>query len=369
MPSSRLGRLFHYGCESVRSRLSSPRNADRPSSPLALATSLTWGAASETFRRSTSSPSDGPQTSAFLSERNLNRLVDKLGQMRGAALKLGQFLSIQESGALPKELEEVLRRVQAGADYMPDWQMQVSVFSPFHYWLTARLLLTTKGFRSLLQEVMRADLGENWRDKFIDFNPIPVASASIGQVHLGTIPSPTGGEPMQVAVKIQFPGVASSIASDLSNLSLLLTSSALLPKGLYLGSTIKAMRGELKDECDYLREADCARRFGSFLGVGARGEEGNKGGLFRVPRIVDDLCSPRVLTMERMEGKPLSRVMNLPQEQKDRVRHPAFPLVAFDASATLSVLISKPLLASPRSCIRSDPTFSCSASKSSSSSG
>ena len=225
----------------------------------------------------------------------MNRLVDKLGQMRGAALKLGQFLSIQESGALPRELEEVLRRVQAGADYMPDEQMQ---------------------------EILREDLGQDWRERFIDFNPIPVASASIGQVHTGTIPSPTAGagQTMPVAVKIQFPGVASSIASDLSNLSLLLTSSALLPKGLYLGSTIKAMRGELQDECDYAREADCARRFGRLLGVGERGEEGNLGGPFRVPRIVDELSTGRVLTMERMEGTPLSRVFDLPQEERDKVR-------------------------------------------------
>jgi aarF domain-containing kinase len=225
----------------------------------------------------------------------LNRLVDKLGQMRGAALKLGQFLSIQESGALPRELEEVLRRVQAGADYMPDEQMQ---------------------------EILREDLGQDWRERFIDFNPIPIASASIGQVHTGTIPSSTAGadQTMPVAVKIQFPGVASSIASDLSNLSLLLTSSALLPKGLYLGSTIKAMRGELQDECDYAREADCARRFGRLLGVGERGEEGNLGGPFRVPRIVDELSTGRVLTMERMEGTPLSKVFDLPQEERDKVR-------------------------------------------------
>lgn len=107
MPSSRIGRLFHYG---------------------SLATSLTWGAASEAVRRTTGSSSSNRQ-SVFLSEANIERLVDKLGRMRGAALKMGQFLSIQESGSLPEELESVLRRVQAGADYMPDWQMRVGFLS------------------------------------------------------------------------------------------------------------------------------------------------------------------------------------------------------------------------------------------------
>lgn len=92
---------------------------------LALATSLSLGAAAEALRR-TASGSSSSSGSLLLSEGNINRLVDKLGQMRGAALKLGQFLSIQDSGTLPPELERVLRRVQAGADYMPDWQLQVS---------------------------------------------------------------------------------------------------------------------------------------------------------------------------------------------------------------------------------------------------
>jgi aarF domain-containing kinase len=165
---------------------------------------------------------------------------------------------------------------------------------------------------------MSSELGAEWRSRFTDFSSVPMASASIGQVHSGSITR--NGVVTPVAVKIQFPGVSTSISSDLSNLALLLRTSALLPKGLFLDNTLRVMRGELEDECDYVREADCARRFGEFLGVGERGEEGNKGGFFRVPRIIDELSTSNVLTMERMEGVPLSRVGGLSQEKRNLVR-------------------------------------------------
>ncbi len=61
----------------------------------------------------------------MMSESNVNRLVNSLSQMRGAALKLGQFMSIQDAHILPDQIERVLRRVQNGAHYMPEWQMEV----------------------------------------------------------------------------------------------------------------------------------------------------------------------------------------------------------------------------------------------------
>jgi aarF domain-containing kinase len=63
----------------------------------------------------------------MLSEANVSRLVDKLTRMRGAALKLGQFLSIQDTHVLPPEIEDIFRRVQNAAHYMPDWQLEVGL--------------------------------------------------------------------------------------------------------------------------------------------------------------------------------------------------------------------------------------------------
>lgn len=258
VPASRLGRLFHYG---------------------SLAASLSIGAASESIRRSTTGGNSG-STSVFMSDANIRRLVSTLGRMRGAALKLGQFMSIQDNHMLPPEIEQVLHQVQAHANYMPDWQMD---------------------------KVLREELGADWETSlFAQFERTPIASASIGQVHRATLKT-TG---QRVAVKIQFPGVASSIESDLSNLSLLLRTSALLPKGLYLQNTIAVMRRELEDECDYIREAAAGKKFAQLLA----GDP-----FFVVPRVVDEATTGKVLTTEWMDGKPLSRVKNLSQETRDLI--------------------------------------------------
>ncbi|WWC93078.1 uncharacterized protein L201_008043 [Kwoniella dendrophila CBS 6074] len=256
VPSSRLGRLFHYG---------------------SLAASLSIGAASESIRRTTGGNKSGG--SVFMSDANIRRLVATLGRMRGAALKLGQFMSIQDNHMLPPEIEKVLHQVQAHANHMPDWQME---------------------------RVMREEFGSDWQSLFSSFDRTPIASASIGQVHRATLAS----DGTTVAVKIQFPGVASSIESDLNNLSLLLRSSALLPKGLYLQNTIAVMRRELQDECDYVKEAAAGRKFGQLL---------QKDHYFSVPKVVEEATTGRVLTTQWMDGRPLSRVKGLSQEARDRI--------------------------------------------------
>lgn len=159
---------------------------------------------------------------------------------------------------------------------------------------------------------MREDLGEDWRSHFSSFDDVPFASASIGQVHSATIspshPSPLAGQ--RVCVKIQFPGVAESISSDLSNLRWLVTASALLPRGLFLDNTIRVMRRELADECDYVREAEMVRRFGELL---------DDSEVFAVPKVVGELCSRRVLTTEMMRGRPLTHAARFSQDKRDQV--------------------------------------------------
>ena len=231
------------------------------------------GAVSESFSRS-----GGPNGSLMLSGANMERLVAKLSKMRGAALKLGQMMSFQDSKLLPKPIHDVLQRVQDSADYMPASQRDT---------------------------VIAADLGPNWReDLFEQFDERPMAAASIGQVHGGVLK-----DGKRVAVKVQYPGVADSISSDLNNISLLLTASRLLPKGLYLEKTIANARTELAWECDYLREADAARRFRKLLA--------DEQDVFTVPEIIDQASGKQVLTMERMEGIPVTKIQNFTQEQKD----------------------------------------------------
>ena len=267
VPSSRLGRLFHYG---------------------GLGAGLAFGAAGSLLRGASSSGDGATANSLFMSEQNVARLVDKLSTMRGAALKLGQFLSIQETKLLPPQIEQVLLRVQNSANYMPVWQMN---------------------------KVMSQELGgSDWRERhFKEFEDIPFASASIGQVHSAVLrddfPDPElAGQ--KVAVKVQFPGVLESIDSDLSYLRWLVSASALLPKGLFLENTLRVLGRELKDECDYQREAEMGRRFRAILHDSPE---------FEVPKVVDSLCTGKVLTTEMMRGRPLSQASRYPQATRDRI--------------------------------------------------
>jgi aarF domain-containing kinase len=112
-----------------------------------------------------------------------------------------------------------------------------------------------------------------------------------------------------VAVKVQYPGVANSIDSDLSNLAILLTASRLLPKGLFLDKTIANARTELAWECDYIREAECVRRFEELLA--------DERDVFIVPKVYPEASGKQVLTMEFMDGIGVTRVQSFTQEQKD----------------------------------------------------
>lgn len=239
---------------------------------------MAWGAATETIKRATGLSDSSGGSGVMMSPANVERLVKKLSRMRGAALKLGQMMSFQDK-MLPPTIHEVLTRVQDSADYMPTSQRD---------------------------QVLTANLGPNWRELFGEFNEVPMAAASIGQVHAATLAS-TG---MPVAVKIQYPGVANSISSDLSNLAVLLTASRLLPKGLYLDKTIANARLELGWECDYVREGECAKRFAELLK--------DDTDVFRVPKVIDEACGPQVLCMERMWGVGVTKIMNdLSQEERD----------------------------------------------------
>lgn len=214
---------------------------------------------------------------SFFSPANMERLVAKLSKMRGAALKLGQMVSFQDIKMLPPPVVEILQRVQDSADYMPASQRN---------------------------KVISEDLGPSWRDLFQSFEEKPMAAASIGQVHGAVL---RDGSP--VAVKVQYPGVAASISSDLNNLSLLLHATKLLPKGLYLNKTIENARTELAWECDYVREAAAAKRFRELLADDTEA--------FRVPRIFDQASGQQVLTMERMSGIAVTKVKSFNQEQRD----------------------------------------------------
>jgi aarF domain-containing kinase len=154
-------------------------------------------------------------------------------------------------------------------------------------------------------KVLTNNLGPEWRDLFESFEDVPIAAASIGQVHKAVLRSTK--EP--VAVKVQYPGVANSIDSDLNNLSILLTASRLLPKGLYLDKTIANARTELGWECNYTREAECQTRFRDLLADDTE--------VFIVPKVFPEASGPEVLTAELMDGVGVAKLPSLSQEQRD----------------------------------------------------
>jgi aarF domain-containing kinase len=260
VPSSRISRLWNYG---------------------GLAAGMFAGAIGEGLSRAVGGGGSG---SVMLSAANMERLVAKLSRMRGAALKLGQMMSFQDAKMLPAPIQEVLQRVQDRADYMPAWQRD---------------------------RVLSSNLGADWRDLFGEFEDKPIAAASIGQVHRATLKS----NGARVAVKIQFPGVADSINSDLDNLAILLAATKLLPKGLYLNKTIDNARTELSWECDYIREAECAERYRQLLTP--NDSKGDDDDVFSVPRIYREASGKHVLTMEFMNGVGVTRIKSFTQEQRD----------------------------------------------------
>ncbi|CAN0824524.1 Protein ABC transporter 1, mitochondrial [Linum grandiflorum] len=248
-----------------------------------LGAGLVWGTVEEATKRfvyGTPTSPEGKQSalSPFLSEKNAERLAVALCRMRGAALKVGQMLSIQDESLVPAPILAALDIVRQGADVMP---------------------------RKQLNQVLDAELGPDWPTKLTSFDYEPLAAASIGQVHKAVTK-----DGMKVAMKIQYPGVADSVESDLDNVKLLLDYTNLIPEGLYLDSAMKVAKEELTRECDYELEAVNQKRFRNLIS--------NKKG-FYVPIVVDELSSKRVLTSELVSGVAIDKVASLDQETRNYV--------------------------------------------------
>ncbi|AMD21287.1 HER008Wp [Eremothecium sinecaudum] len=239
VPSSRVSRLFHYG---------------------SLAAGVGISAAMSGLNQISKGQSPSLK-SLVLSESNITRITHKFSKMRGAALKIGQMMSFQDAKVLPTELYRILSTVQNNAHYMP---------------------------QSQLQRLLNREFGPGWEVKFSKFNKVPIAAASIGQVHNAILSDGT-----ECVVKVQYPGVRDSIDSDLNNILMLLTATSLLPKGLFLDKTIANARTELKWECDYIREAECLKHFRELL---------QDDPVFVVPRVIEELTTQNVLTMTKMKG-------------------------------------------------------------------
>lgn len=240
---------------------------------------------------------DNTATTALLSSSNATTLAQSLARLRGAALKLGQLLSIQQ---LPPVLADALQQVRNGAHAVPPQQVE---------------------------QQMETAFGENWNQRLFQntFDIQPVAAASLGQVHKAVIRD-SHDRPKKVAVKIQYPGVANSIDSDLKNLILLVRTLFISaePKGLFLDRIVEVASKELKDECDYEREAVYQERFSTLV---AADPILSKNG-FSVPAVVPSHSSCRVLTMEWVTGGTIDACLHLTsQAERNRLAYCVLYLV------------------------------------------
>eukprot|EP01063_Lacrimia_lanifica_P009710 TRINITY_DN16613_c0_g1_i1.p1 TRINITY_DN16613_c0_g1~~TRINITY_DN16613_c0_g1_i1.p1 ORF type:complete len:652 (+),score=209.40 TRINITY_DN16613_c0_g1_i1:115-2070(+) len=217
-------------------------------------------------RRVLGKPKSDPSP-GVLSTKGLDLLVDRLCHMRGAALKLGQLLSIQDEGLVPKHVLEAFKRVRDRTNAMPAYQ---------------------------LNDIMSTELGPGWQDKFAEFDSDPVAAASLGQVHRARLHDGTA-----VAVKVQFSGVADSIASDVTNLRWVF-SFGILPKGLYVENILRELQRELTRECDYEGEAHRQERYKARLESDPARHQGLR--LVDVPDVHRSVSTQRVLTTTWVDG-------------------------------------------------------------------
>ena len=268
VPSSRLSRAFGFA---------------------SLGAGLAIGTLGELARRTLGNTTNSKHNNDSLvlsNDANAQRLSDSLRRMRGAAMKLGQMLSIQDESIAPPALTNALAQVRKGAEAMPKHQ---------------------------LMSQLDTEWVEGWKDKVI-LEDMPFAAASIGQVHRGTLLS-NSDAPMKVAVKVQYPGVADSIESDLSNLSMLVKATGLAPPGLFLDNVIRVGRDELKVECDYLREMENHKRFEELIAS----DSILAADRFAVPKIYEDLCTERVLVTEYVRGGTIDKVVDLDQSERNRI--------------------------------------------------
>jgi len=244
-----------------------------------MASEFAVGGLAEGAKRLVTSASVDP-AAAFLSGPRAQKLARRLSQLRGAAMKLGQLLSLEGDDLLPPEFAEALAVLRASADTMPATQVR---------------------------RVLGHAYGKGWEGRFREFDFEPMAAASIGQVH-----EAVSADGRELALKIQYPGVARSIDSDLDNLAGLLRMARVLPVEVDISEILAEAKRQLQQEADYQCEAESLCRYRELVA--------DEPSLF-IPRVYDDLTTRRVLAMERMRGRPIDdlRSPEYPQELRDAV--------------------------------------------------
>ncbi len=225
-------------------------------------------------------------SSLLMTPNNALRVANQLAQLRGAAMKLGQLVSMDAGDMLPPQLADILARLRQDAKHMP---------------------------RKQLLGVLEKEWGTDWRARVKEFDLTPMAAASIGQVHEAVSLS---GE--RLAIKIQYPGVRESIDSDIDNVATILRFTGLIPKSFNLNSLLTEAKKQLHEEADYLREAQYIDQYTKALG---------NDNDYEIPTVNADLTTRNILAMRHVEGVPIESLASAEPALKDEVATTMFRLL------------------------------------------
>lgn len=212
----------------------------------------------------------------LLTPANVGKIADRLSHLRGAAMKLGQIISMDAGDLLPAELTQIMAKLRDNAHHMPPAQ---------------------------LQKVLVSEWGTNWRAGFSQFDLRPIAAASIGQVHRAVT-----RDGRVLAIKVQYPGVRDSIDADVDNVATLLKMSGTLPRTINIAPLLAEAKRQLAEEADYQREGDQMTLFGRLLADAPE---------VVVPALDHELTTARILAMTYLEGRPIESLETAPQADRD----------------------------------------------------
>jgi predicted unusual protein kinase regulating ubiquinone biosynthesis (AarF/ABC1/UbiB family) len=210
------------------------------------------------------------------------QIVEALGTMKGAAMKVGQVLSFLDLGMVPEEYrEEFQKKLAALRDAAP-----------------------TVTFTQM-RKVIEGDLGEKLSGVFEDFDETPVAAASIGQVYHARL-----HDGRDVAVKVQYPGVAAAVRADMANLGLILRLMKRIAPGLDPQTIGEEIRSRVGEELDYELEASNQRSL-------ARIYRGHP--FIMIPDVIGELSHERIMVSEYVHGTGFEELKKYPQAERNRL--------------------------------------------------
>jgi predicted unusual protein kinase regulating ubiquinone biosynthesis (AarF/ABC1/UbiB family) len=238
-----------------------------------------------TARRAVAAPERHAELDTAYQLQTAGEVAAALGELKGAMMKLGQMASYLDDG-LPEPVRAALASLQQDAPPMAP---------------------------ELCASVVREELGDNPERVFAEWDPTPLAAASIGQVHRAMTHSG-----LSVAVKVQYPGVDDAIRADLVNTDILFRALGLLFPGLDPRPLVEELRARLLEELDYVNEAANQRLFAHYY---------EDHPFIHVPAIIDELSTSRVLTSELATGDRFEEVESWSQAERDAAAESIFRFV------------------------------------------